>query len=125
MTLGLEPGRDGLERGDGAGEAGVEGREGGGRLVEVAVDAAGAGGSRPCTYAVPESLADLEDGEAVLVEFGRRQALGVVLGPAVDVPGATKPVVERVRADGPLLPPLTFVLARWIAEHYLERKSTR
>ena len=51
-----------------------------GRLVEVAVDAAGAGGARPFTYSVPESLADLEDGEAVLVEFGRRQALGVVLG---------------------------------------------
>ena len=32
---------------------------------------------------------------------------------------ATKPIVERVRADGPLLPPLTLALARWIAEHYL------
>ena len=117
MTLGLEPGRDGLERGR-DGEAGVDG-EGGERLVEVAVDAAGAGGSRPLTYSVPASLADLEDGEAVLVEFGRRQALGVVLGPAVAAPTATKPVVERVRADGPLLPPLTLTLARWIAEHYL------
>ena len=94
---------------DGAGE----------RLVEVAVDAAGAGGARPFTYAVPAALADLQDGEAVLVEFGRRQALGVVLGPAREVPSATKPIVERVRADGPLLPPLTLALARWIAEHYL------
>ncbi len=83
------------------------------------MDAAGAGGSRPFTYAVPEALADLEDGEAVLVEFGRRQALGVVLGPAREVPATTKPIVERVRADGPLLPPLTLALARWIAEHYL------
>jgi len=91
------------------------------RLVEVAIDAAGAGGSRPYTYAVPERLADLEDGEAVLVEFGRRQALGVVLGSADDVPGAgeVKPIVDRVRADGPLLPPLTLALARWIAAHYL------
>ena len=34
-------------------------------------------------------------------------------------PTTTKPIVERVRADGPLLPPLTLALARWIAEHYL------
>ena len=120
MTLGLEPGRDGLgggAPGRGAGEAGSDGA--GERLVEVAVDAAGAGGSRPFTYSVPGSLADLADGEAVLVEFGRRQALGVVLGPAVASPAATKPIVERVRADGPLLPPLTLALARWVAEHYL------
>lgn len=92
-----------------------------GRLVEVAVDAAGAGGARPFTYSVPESLADLEDGEAVLVEFGRRQALGVVLGPAEAAPSttATKPLVDRIRADGPLLPALTLALARWVAQHYL------
>src|SRR5688572_3670902 len=92
-----------------------------GRLVEVAVDAAGAGGARPFTYRVPEALADLEDGEAVLVEFGRRQALGVVLGEAEAAPSSstTKPLVDRVRADGPLLPPLTLALARWVAEHYL------
>ncbi len=90
------------------------------RLVEVAVDAAGAGGARAYTYAVPSALADLEDGEAVLVEFGRRQALGVILGPAAAAPTvAAKPIVERVRADGPLLPPLQLGLARWIAEHYL------
>ena len=91
-----------------------------GRLVEVAVDAAGAGGARPYTYRAPEALADLEPGEAVLVEFGRRQALGVVLGAAEAAPGATvKPIVDRVRADGPLLPPLTLELARWIAARYL------
>ena len=27
-----------------------------------------------------------------------------------------KPIVDRVRADGPLLPPLTLALARWIAD---------
>jgi primosomal protein N' (replication factor Y) len=117
MTLGLEPGRDGLD--DAAGRGGRDGGGEGERLVEVAVDAAGAGGSQPFTYAVPGALGDLKDGEAVLVEFGRRQALGVVLGPALDAPATVKPVVERVRADGPLLPPLTLALARWIAEHYL------
>jgi primosomal protein N' (replication factor Y) len=92
------------------------------RLVEVAIDAAGAGGARTYTYAVPDSLAGLEAGEAVLVEYGRRQALGVVMGEAAGRPGAgvrMKPVLERVRADGPLLPALSLDLARWISGHYL------
>ncbi len=91
-----------------------------GRLVEVAIDAAGAGGSRRYTYVVPAALDDLQDGEAVLVEFGRRQALGVILGPGSAVPGVVpKPIVDRVRADGPLLPPLALALAGWISDHYL------
>jgi primosomal protein N' (replication factor Y) len=91
-----------------------------GRLVEVAIDAAGGGGARTYTYHVPPSLADLAAGEAVLVEFGRRQAIAIVLGEAAPDPGlATKPVVARVRADGPLLPPLSLALARWIVDHYL------
>jgi primosomal protein N' len=111
MTLGLEPGRE---------AAGPVVSADGLRLVEVAVDAAGAGGARPYTYAVPDNLADLEDGEAVLIEFGRRQALGVVLGPGTSAGGAAvKPIVDRVRADGPLLPGLTLSLARWISAHYL------
>lgn len=90
------------------------------RLVAVAVDAAGAAGMRPYTYVIPEGLGDLEPGEAVLVEFGRRQALGIVLGPGEAVPGVeTKPIADRVRADGPLLPPLGMRLAAWISEHYL------
>lgn len=90
------------------------------RLVEVAIDAAGAGGSRLYTYLVPDALADVLDGEAVLVEFGRRQALGVILGPGQVVAGVDpKPIVDRVRADGPLLPALAIGLARWIADHYV------
>jgi primosomal protein N' (replication factor Y) len=91
-----------------------------GRFVEVAIDAAGAGGARPYTYHVPSSLAGLEIGEAVLVEFGRRQAIGIVLGEAAEAPGlVTKPILARVRTDGPLLPPLSIALARWITTHYL------
>ena len=90
------------------------------RLVEVAVDAAGAGGSRTYTYRVPDHLADLVLGEAVLVEFGRRQALGVILAEATEAPAAEpKAIVDRVRADGPLLPSLSLGLARSIADHYL------
>ncbi len=92
---------------------------GAGRLVEVAVDAPGAG-RRRYTYVVPDRLADLEDGEAVLVDFGRRQALGIVLGPAGAAPGVEpRPIVDRVRADGPLLPGLSRTLAGWISETYL------
>ncbi len=109
MTLGLKPGRDEIVQ-----------LPDDGRLVEVAIDATGAGGARPYTYSVPARFADLAPGEAVLVEFGRRQALGVVLGPASEaVATAVKPIVDRVRAEGPLLPPLTLELARWIAAHYL------
>jgi len=90
--------------------------------VEVAVDAVGGAGGRTWTYAVPDRLADLAAGEAVLVEFGRRQTLGVVLGEAADDAATTvdpKPISDRVRADGPLLPPLSLAFARWIAGHYL------
>ncbi len=90
------------------------------RRVEVAIDAAGGGGSRTYTYHVPERLADLVPGEPVLVEYGRRQALGIVLGEATTAPEiGTKPILERVRADGPLLPPLALALARWIGTTYL------
>ncbi|MDQ6794897.1 MAG: primosomal protein N' [Chloroflexota bacterium] len=90
------------------------------RLVEVAVDAVGSGGSRTYTYAVPDRLADVGAGEAVLVEFGRRQAVGIVLGAAEAQPGVEpKAIADRIRADGPLLPPLSLELARWIAAHYL------
>ncbi len=96
-----------------AGQVGEE------QAIEVAVDAPGA--SRTYTYLVPPRLAGIAAGEAVLVEFGRgRQALGVVLGSAeVDPAIAAKPVLARVRADGPLLPPLSLGFARWISQEYL------
>jgi primosomal protein N' (replication factor Y) len=97
----------------------------GGRAVEVAIDSAGGGGARTYTYAVPPGLADLAEGEAVLVEFGRRQALAVILRDAMPPGGIVlKPVAARVRADGPLLPPLAVTLARWIADHYLAPPAT-
>jgi primosomal protein N' (replication factor Y) len=102
----------------------IQGRDDVGRLVEVAIDSVGAGGARTYTYHVPEQLGDLEAGEAVLVEYGRRQALAVVLGDTAVVPVVpTKPILERVRADGPLLPPLALALARWIASTYLAPPS--
>lgn len=89
-------------------------------VVAVAIDAAGAAGTRSYSYHVPAELGSLAAGEAVLVEFGHRQALGIVLGPAAREPGLeTKPVLGRVRADGPVLPPLAMRLAAWISAHYL------
>ncbi|HUG30875.1 MAG TPA: primosomal protein N' [Candidatus Limnocylindria bacterium] len=90
------------------------------RIVAVAVDAAGAAGQRTYSYSVPPALDDLVVGEAVLVEFGRRQALGIVLGPGEEVAGVeVKPIIDRVRTDGPLLPALGMRLAAWIADRYL------
>jgi primosomal protein N' len=90
------------------------------RWVEVAVDSAGPGGGQMYTYHLPEALADIAPGEAVLVEYGRRNALGVVLALAEGEPERdTKPVVARVRSDGPLMPELQLRLAAHIARHYL------
>ena len=91
-----------------------------GRLVAVAIDAAGAAGAHAFTYRVPARLEPLLPGEAVLVEFGRRQALGIILGDSAGGDGfVAKPVVDRVRADGPLLPPTSIMLAKAIAATYL------
>ncbi|HEY5495926.1 MAG TPA: hypothetical protein VIK16_04645, partial [Candidatus Limnocylindrales bacterium] len=90
------------------------------RHVEVAVDAAGVAGTRTWTYLVPDELADVAAGEAVLVEWGRRRAVGIVLGDAPAPESVTaRPLGARVRADGPLLAPLALALAREIAAHYL------
>ena len=62
-----------------AGEATSGSAAAGARLVEVAVDAPGVPGGQTYTYHVPPALADLVAGEAVLVEFGRRRAVGLVL----------------------------------------------
>ena len=98
-----------------------------GRLVEVAVDAPGGAGPRTYTYELPEALADVEPGEAVLVPFGKggRQVLGVLTGAGRVTEGvAARPVAARVRGDGPLLGEGSLALARWIADHYLAPLAT-
>jgi primosomal protein N' (replication factor Y) len=88
--------------------------------VEVAVDAAGPRGGQTFTYSVPEALGTVTPGEAVLVEYGRRRALGVVVAATQEAPDREiKPILARVRSDGPLLAPLQLELARFIATHYL------
>jgi primosomal protein N' (replication factor Y) len=91
------------------------------RLVELAIDAAGAAGGRTYTYRAPASMSDLAVGEAVIVSFGRRQVLAIVLGETAQAPDGVevRPIEARVRADGPLLPPLQLRLVRHVAAHYL------
>jgi primosomal protein N' (replication factor Y) len=86
----------------------------------VAVDAAGVPGGRTFTYHRTAATRDVVVGDAVLVEYGRRQAVGVVLAERDDAPDrATKPLLAAIRAAGPLLPPIAAALAGWIASHYL------
>ena len=90
------------------------------RWAEVAVDAAGAAGGQTFSYRVPAGLAGLSAGEAVLVEYGRRRALGVVVSlTSVPPERQTKPILARVRSDGPLLARLQLRLASHISRHYL------
>ncbi len=88
--------------------------------MEVAVNSAGPGGGQTYTYHLPDTLTDVAPGEAVLVEYGRRNALGIVLAAVDGDPQReTKPVIARVRSDGPLMPELQLRLASYIAGHYL------
>jgi primosomal protein N' (replication factor Y) (superfamily II helicase) len=88
--------------------------------VEVAIDAAGPAGGQTYTYHVPDRHRDVQPGELVLVEYGRRQAVGIVLEERKSAPDRdTKPVLARIRSGGPLLPLLQLQLARHIADHYL------
>ena len=89
------------------------------RFVEVAVDAPGVPGGRTFTYRVPASLADIELGEAVMIEFGRRRAVGVLLDDGVEPPVEAKPLLARVRSEGALLGPLARRLALHVSRHYL------
>ena len=57
------------------------------RLVEVAVDSVGPQGGQTFTYGVPEELEDLAAGEVVMVEYGRRNVIGVIFGDSAGEPG--------------------------------------
>lgn len=94
----------------------------GARWVEVAVDVAGVPGGRCFTYHVPAGipLAGIGPGDAVLVPYGKRQVVGVVLGEGTrSVEVRTKPVLARIHADRSLLPPLQARLASFVAQYYL------
>ena len=78
--------------------------------VEVAVDAVGAAGGRTYTYTVPDrSRRPRLPARRSSSSSADAEALGIVLGPVAAPDGMTtdlKPILERVRSEGPLLPPL-------------------
>ena len=74
----------------------------------------------PFTYWLPDDRALPEPGCRVLVPFGGRRVIGVVVGPA-DAPAETVKVrdVAAVLDESPLVPRPLLDLASWMAEHYL------
>lgn len=74
------------------------------------------------SYRVPETLPLPERGCRVLVPFGRRRVIGIVVGPGAAAAGskplALKDVIEVVD-EASLLPPPLLDLADWMADYYL------
>jgi primosomal protein N' (replication factor Y) len=86
------------------------------KLVQVAV-------GRPVrglfTYRLPEALEPrAQNGQRVLVPFGRGRAVGFVVGPAQVAPPGTLREVAQVLDDGPLFAPDLFAFLVWTADYY-------
>ncbi len=73
---------------------------------------------RTFTYHVTDKIAQLEPGQRVLVEFGRRRTLGFYLGPASAVPNVTTKSVRRSLDMASQLPRELFDLCLWMADYY-------
>jgi primosomal protein N' (replication factor Y) len=73
----------------------------------------------PFTYRLPAGVPVLERGVRVLVPFGSRRMIGVVVGPAAEAEGRTLKEVARVLDESPLVEPALLDLATWMADHYL------
>jgi primosomal protein N' (replication factor Y) len=75
----------------------------------------------PFTYRVRGAAAAPERGVRVLVPFGGRTVIGVVVGapkPETATPRGLRDVLD-VLDEAPLVPPPLLDLAAWVAEHYL------
>jgi primosomal protein N' (replication factor Y) len=73
----------------------------------------------PFTYRLPAGLPLPERGVRVLVPFGSRRMIGVVVGPAADAGGKALKEVAQVLDESPLVEPALLDLAAWMADHYL------
>jgi primosomal protein N' (replication factor Y) len=73
----------------------------------------------PFTYRLPAGAPLPERGVRVLVPFGSRRMIGVVVGPGTDAGGKALKEIAQVLDETPLVEPALLDLAAWISEHYL------
>jgi primosomal protein N' (replication factor Y) len=73
----------------------------------------------PFTYRLPEGALVPERGVRVLVPFGGRRMIGVVVGAAGSADGHALKDVVSILEEEPLLPPQLLDLAARVASHYL------
>ncbi len=94
--------------------------EPGDRAVRVAVDAIADRPDRTFSYRLPAGLGEAPPGSLVLVGYGRRQALGYLVGEGSDPADAEAPALRDVEAvvSEPMLTPDLLELARRIAVYY-------
>ncbi len=85
-------------------------------LVQVAIPEAF---QQPFTYRLKPGVPAPERGVRVVVPFGGRRMIGVVLGPAVDDGSHALKDVLQVLDEAPLVPPPLLDLAAWVSAHYL------
>jgi len=86
------------------------------RLVEVALPLPV---QSAFTYRVPEAETLPERGARVVVPFGSRRVVGIVVGPASAAPGAALKDVSEVLDESPLVTPPLLDLAAWVSDYYL------
>ncbi|MES2460957.1 MAG: DEAD/DEAH box helicase, partial [Armatimonadota bacterium] len=93
--------------------------------AHIVVNVEAPGIRQPLTYAVPESMrAAVVPGACVVVPFGKREAIGYVVGlgetPPADVPlTAIRDIHALVTGDGATLPNALLQTAQWMARTYL------
>jgi primosomal protein N' (replication factor Y) len=73
----------------------------------------------PFTYLLPAGVTLPARGVRVLVPFGSRRMIGVVVGPGTEAGGKTLKEVAQVLDESPLVEPALLDLAAWMADHYL------
>jgi primosomal protein N' (replication factor Y) len=73
----------------------------------------------PFTYRMPAGVPVPERGVRVLVPFGSRRMIGVVVGASPEAGGRSLKEVAQVLDECPLVEPALLDLAAWMADHYL------
>ena len=73
----------------------------------------------PFTYRMPAGVPIPERGVRVLVPFGSRRMIGVVVGAGTEAAEHTLKEIAQVLDESPLVEPALLDLAAWMADHYL------